>query len=530
MGGELSSQVAEVVSSLRDYGAEVFISRSGSERPLVIATHHTFGVVASDEVENGSASGEAIKILNRKIALLRSDIPDVENLPMARLVIDAKAAKNVEKIGDTTIVIGPGGTANNGWLHELPRVEADIALLDRVCGRLSPALIFQGASRTGAPDLHRVDRALMRFILDEEQGAAAQLHIEDVAIVEGPAGSGKTLVLVARARYLAESHPEWNLQVVVYNKLLAKHLGAMLMGIPNVRVSNFAGFSDDSGHRISMRDPLSAADDLVKIKNAGVDPDVDALFIDEWQDFDPSWLEYCLLRLIPGRGGALLAGDAKQCIYQDAPPYEALDGHQVHQISLTKPYRSTRQILTAVDCLDDTFEIEGLHEAPEGEPVDLIRGDSWDDQAEVIAWEIYRFLESGERVPGDIGVLCAQRKAVVNRLESALTERAIPFTFIDGTALPDPNTVSLLTVHQSKGYEFDVVILMGLEALPKPGDDSKSARRRRLGYVGPTRARDQLIITYTRQNQFVESLQALPEEILRVWTYPDDYEISTGEG
>jgi DNA helicase-2/ATP-dependent DNA helicase PcrA len=67
----------------------------------------------------------------------------------------------------------------------------------------------------------------------------------------------------------------------------------------------------------------------------------------------------------------------------------------------------------------------------------------------------------------------------------------------------DAADVKLLTLHSSKGLEFSVVFLVGVDRLqPHPGlsgEDLASAiaEERRLLYVGMTRARDRLYITHT---------------------------------
>jgi hypothetical protein len=60
-----------------------------------------------------------------------------------------------------------------------------------------------------------------------------------IRLVRGVAGSGKTLVLTQRARYLAAQHPNWRLLVLTYNNRLMGSLQASLKGIPNVKVTNF---------------------------------------------------------------------------------------------------------------------------------------------------------------------------------------------------------------------------------------------------------------------------------------------------
>jgi DNA helicase-2/ATP-dependent DNA helicase PcrA len=83
------------------------------------------------------------------------------------------------------------------------------------------------------------------------------------------------------------------------------------------------------------------------------------------------------------------------------------------------------------------------------------------------------------------------------------------FEFLDRAALSseldqfDPDArVSLLTVHSAKGLEFDVVFLAGLEDGLFPHHQSSDSREeleeeRRLCYVGMTRARRKLYLTWT---------------------------------
>ena len=73
-----------------------------------------------------------------------------------------------------------------------------------------------------------------------------------------------------------------------------------------------------------------------------------------------------------------------------------------------------------------------------------------------------------------------------------------------GAAQTDENArVTLITMHNTKGLEFDRVIITGLEDELFPGrgseDEEEVEEERRIFYVSITRARDQLYMTSCRQ-------------------------------
>ena len=120
------------------------------------------------------------------------------------------------------------------------------------------------------------------------------------------------------------------------------------------------------------------------------------------------------------------------------------------------------------------------------------------------------------------------------------------FEFLDRASLSseldtlDPNArVSLMTLHSAKGLEFDVVFLAGLEEGLFPHSQSSNSaadleEERRLCYVGITRARRKLFLTWTpfRRNFGPSSdsasmrsrfLDEMPPELLDEWSEGRDY-------
>jgi DNA helicase-2/ATP-dependent DNA helicase PcrA len=88
--------------------------------------------------------------------------------------------------------------------------------------------------------------------------------------------------------------------------------------------------------------------------------------------------------------------------------------------------------------------------------------------------------------------------------------------------------VSLMTIHSAKGLEFTVVFLVGLEQGLFPHNRSlkdpvQLEEERRLCYVGITRAKEQLFLSYTRERslwgttetaQPSQFLDELPPELI----------------
>lgn len=94
-----------------------------------------------------------------------------------------------------------------------------------------------------------------------------------------------------------------------------------------------------------------------------------------------------------------------------------------------------------------------------------------------------------------------------------------------GETLRTGEAVSLMTIHASKGLEFPVVFVAGVEdgLIPMAREDSDREEERRLLYVAMTRAKDALILTTSRsrviQGERVRSrpsafLEGIPEEML----------------
>jgi len=102
-----------------------------------------------------------------------------------------------------------------------------------------------------------------------------------------------------------------------------------------------------------------------------------------------------------------------------------------------------------------------------------------------------------------------QQKTEDATLEAFLENVAL-VTDLDGMA-EGQQSVTLMTLHSAKGLEFDTVFLVGAEQGLFPSgmavNEGRVEEERRLMYVGITRARKQLLISYAQQRMLFNQMQ-----------------------
>lgn len=85
-----------------------------------------------------------------------------------------------------------------------------------------------------------------------------------------------------------------------------------------------------------------------------------------------------------------------------------------------------------------------------------------------------------------------------------------------------------MTVHSSKGYQCDIADLFELEAISRAAGSNQRhvgqvPDRGNVGFVGMTRARDQLVMIYTRDIPYLAHPRRRSGASSSTW--PDDYEV-----
>jgi superfamily I DNA/RNA helicase len=247
--------------------------------------------------------------------------------------------------------------------------------------------------------------------------------------------------------------------------------------------------------------------------------------VDEAQDLGPRELKLVAALAPTGARSLVFAGDAGQRIFRW--PFSWLSaGIDVRGRSqrLRVNYRTSAEIRQFSDRLLPVRLTEVDGEAEERGALSLLRGPrpeirgSSDLAGEIETLEGW-LKEVRERgiAPGEIAIFARTRRALQERADPALKRSGLSSTWLAPDQDYEGGKVMLGTLHSAKGLEFKAVAIVAcddaqmplkgaLDLAVEPADKSLTRDRElSLLYVGCTRARDQLLITWSgRSSRFLD--------------------------
>ena len=378
-------------------------------------------------------------------------------------------------------------------------------------------------------------------VLDVRQEKHARSLGTGHRILCGVAGSGKTVLLVARARCLALQHPEKRTLMLCYNKVLAEWLKARMRDCPSVTVSHFDGWAKSIGasRKMKEQDADFGARVLAEINKCGVSARVwDSVLIDEAQDFEATWFQ-CVMAAMrdPADGDLVIVADGSQRLYKrNKVSWKSLgikaQGRTIKaKFDLDKNYRNTPQIaeLAKVFSADEENPdgINSVGVGPENcrrgpgttKPTFVTAGDhaTQVDAALEIAGRWLRGERGQRKVtpirPEEIGIFYRQLPShelgLINRLISGLSNLA-PTRWLSDAENSSAHmgvndaAIKVQTIHSSKGLQYKAVLVLWTDQLPASLELTEDDRR--LLYVAITRAENDLVLLGNSGKGFTDEL------------------------
>jgi hypothetical protein len=386
-------------------------------------------------------------------------------------------------------------------------------------------------------------------VLDLRQERHARGIGDGHRVIRGVAGSGKTVLLIARAKMLSEQSPGAQILVLCYNVSLAAYLRSVLASYRNLGVFHFDGWSKDNGvvRRRGTADEESESNESLGARltshleaGHGGARQFDSVLVDEVHDFDPSWFQ-CVLKAMkdPDDGDLLIVGDRHQSIYKGRPfSWSSVGikavGRTIHSaFDLDKNYRNSREILelAAAFALDREESAEDQLGIVPVDPEKSLRATGvtpmlircrtrQDEHRRVIA--IVKTLlhpegSSGNPPrnalnPSQIGILYRsatfEERPLIADFIRNLNALAPAVWLTDGNPANryrvDEPGIKVQTIHSSKGLQYKAVILLWADQLPRGNTTPELAAEAKLMYVALTRPEDYLFITYSRTSGFID--------------------------
>ncbi|TCI48964.1 nuclease [Exiguobacterium sp. SH3S2] len=390
---------------------------------------------------------------------------------------------------------------------------------------------------------------------------AMDLHQENLAkqlgdqnrLIRGVAGSGKTLILASRAKLLSRQHPDWNILILCYNISLARFIEQMVNQMM-LEPDDLFDFDPEKrrDHHVQIRNfhawlkhdlkfsEQSLPHVIEKLrKNETILPMYDAILIDEGQDFEPEWLELASELLNPETKSLLLVEDRAQSIYKRKRSYAQDTGLDFRGRSkiLSINYRNTAQIVKfAWDFYQSqsklknkvvSKELDGEIIAPQStrrrgvEPA-IVKCDNFFIEADIVARQIKK-LHVEKQIPySEMIILYRVQKLstmyYVDVLSRALNKQQIGYYWITENSeskrnfSKDDQLVKISTIDSSKGLDFQAVFIVNVDNMPFKYE-SDVEREVALLYIGMTRAKEFLFLSYSGQSAFTQYLESLKTEV-----------------
>jgi superfamily I DNA/RNA helicase len=344
--------------------------------------------------------------------------------------------------------------------------------------------------------------------LNAEQKGVINLHPDKSYLVIGPPGSGKTNLLLLRAKYLILAKKP-NLVILSFTRSLGGFMstGAFGYKVPPDRIrtsiSWLMGLLYENGVKVdtdglefreARRKLIEEAQDVVqkrKLKNL-----YHSILLDEAQDYVKEELDLCrrLARTV------FAVADSRQRIYSKSDHTDYLASVVDKSVTLKYHYRNGQEICKLADAIGAGYE----------DYLPMLPTANYDENARPSKVEPWPLASLEEQITKALEQLALQMKAypgemlaivtpLVDSLEkvwqavktSPLKAHSFCLSGPDQDNFDTKKQICVCTLHAAKGLEFRAVHIVGADQI------KRFPNQRNLAYMAVTRAKTSLSIYYS---------------------------------
>ena len=333
--------------------------------------------------------------------------------------------------------------------------------------------------------------------LIEEQREVLELDPDDSCLVTGPPGSGKTNLVVLRAKYLRALNRH-NISLIVFTRSLRDFIAAGgeaysvdgsivtterqwhidLLNYQQVNIPEYSQLPFDQQQELIMG--------LVEqtIEEQELEDYFDTILVDEAQDYSARSMR--IFQKMAKR--MFIVADSKQSIHAGGTSLNQLAAKVQRTVKLKYNHRNGRRICAVADGILPAGKLEEYSQYDESErksSVDVHRVANTQEMHDILYQRLQLQLKTYRREV--VGVMCAQNDQVKDVLEylagTSLAGKVVKLG--TGTRFGDAFPVAVGTIHSAKGLEFRAAHLLHADSIYAKGGKN-------LAYTAITRAKTAL--------------------------------------
>ncbi|VEP15559.1 DNA helicase [Hyella patelloides LEGE 07179] len=374
--------------------------------------------------------------------------------------------------------------------------------------------------------------------LDIQQERLARSIGEGHRLFSGVAGSGKTIILLARAKFLISRNPDSRVLILCYNITLAAYLRSLLhddslnLQYKKIEVYHFHNWARRILGRLPNPKQIEANYDeylgeklKAQISSLKNEQKWDSILVDEAHTFLPEWLKCCVEALKdPENGSLTIVSDGSQTLYERTKFTWKSIGIKARGRSkkLSQNYRNTQEILSAAWSVIDSISTnssatntEGIESAfPVIKPSSALRNgvkpvfqllSSRKKEITILTEQIEKLIDRGYQTK-DIAIVYSYvgkyYQQDFNLLIDSLSQNNINYYWVAKSSESKINYnnkipgIRIITALSSLGLEFKTVMIPWIQQFDNSYTSNPESiiRLKRQLYVAMTRAQEELYL------------------------------------